>query len=85
MLLFPLRSKSISPFNNGLGFGQNRSHSNSLHVHFSEWCIKSGSVPCSCHAFECLLVEQGFMWAEGLVYGLILANDERYRQEFGGK
>jgi hypothetical protein len=53
----------------------------SLHIHFSEWCVRSGSVPCSRQTFEWLLRDQGFKVADGLTYGLILAADGKYRQQ----
>lgn len=53
----------------------------SLHVHFSEWCFQSGSVPCSRQTFEWILRDQDFLIANGLVSGLILAADETVWQE----
>lgn len=52
----------------------------SLFVHFAEWCVRSGSVPCNRQTFEWLLRDQGFRLADGLVAGLILAADEAHRQ-----
>ncbi len=52
----------------------------SLHVHFAEWCVKSGSVPCDRQDFESILRDQDVLFADGLVSGLILSADETERR-----
>jgi hypothetical protein len=45
-----------------------------LHGHFCEWAT-TASVPCTRQTFEALLRKEDFETAEGLVYGLTLADD----------
>jgi hypothetical protein len=47
----------------------------SLHDDFCEWAAAHDSVPCRSNTFERLLAEEGFVFADGLVYGLILKSD----------
>lgn len=47
----------------------------SLYVRFSEWCIAHDAVPCPRDTFERLLVDAGFLIADGLASGLILRED----------
>lgn len=42
---------------------------------FGEWATQHDSVPMRRETFEALLRDQGFFFADGLVYGLILAED----------
>jgi hypothetical protein len=44
----------------------------SLHLDFIVWCAGNGSVPCTRETFEFLLRDQGFTFADGMVYGLLL-------------
>jgi hypothetical protein len=47
----------------------------SLHIHFAEWAIAHDAVPCTRPTFEVLLGEAGFLVCDGMVSGLILAED----------
>ena len=46
-----------------------------LHTCFCEWAIAHKSVPMQRTTFERLLRDHGFFFADGLVYGLLLAED----------
>ena len=46
-----------------------------LHVHFAEWAITHDAVPCTRDTFERLLSDAGFLLCDGMVSGLILAED----------
>jgi len=46
-----------------------------LHVRFAAWCIAHDALPCTRETFETLLTDAGFLIADGLVSGLILAED----------
>jgi hypothetical protein len=47
-----------------------------LHIHFCEWTVENSAVaPCTRATFEGLLSEAGFLYADGMVSGLILAED----------
>lgn len=46
-----------------------------LHRDFGEWAVSHESVPCTRDVFEQLLRDAGFLFADGLVYGLILKED----------
>jgi len=51
----------------------------SLHKHFSAWCSRSASVPCDFKTFKGILWDREFLFADGLVSGLILSVDETER------
>jgi hypothetical protein len=46
-----------------------------LHVHFAEWAITHDAVPCTRDTFERLLSDAGYLYADGFVSSLILAED----------
>lgn len=46
-----------------------------LHRDFCNWAIAQDSVPCRLDTFALLLEQQGFLSADGLVYGLVLSED----------
>jgi hypothetical protein len=46
-----------------------------LHVAFSEWCVRNRSVPCTRAVFEELLNTQGFLVCDALVSALVLRKD----------
>jgi hypothetical protein len=47
----------------------------SLHCDWCEWQVSHNDVPASRVVFEGLLRDSGFLFADGLVYGLILGED----------
>jgi recombination DNA repair RAD52 pathway protein len=47
----------------------------SLHLSFCTWTLSHKSVPCRRKEFESILAMEGFLEADGLVYGLMLACD----------
>lgn len=52
-----------------------------LHTDFCQWTNAHESVPCTRMTFEALLRDQGFFFADGLVYGLLLKEDWGARPE----
>lgn len=46
-----------------------------LHTDFRRWTLAHESVPCRDETFEQLLRDAGFLFADGLVYGLVLKED----------
>jgi hypothetical protein len=53
----------------------------SLHVSFCDWTLRHNSVPCRRKEFEALLAMEGFLEADGLVHGLMLASDLKALKE----
>jgi hypothetical protein len=42
-----------------------------LHGLFCDWCLANERVPCRLETFQRLLFTEGFVYADGLVYGLV--------------
>ena len=47
----------------------------SLYIQFCEWTIAHNAAPCTRETFEVLLTNAGYSLADGMVSGLILAED----------